>query len=115
SDRTRQGEHRGVDCAKGRCDQVLLPALGDARLAGQQRAEILESDPVRVKRKQDNRNAEGRGTPPPTHKRNCSPLTQRNTAKSCAACRRVATMRQIFYEPINLAKALTPAERAQHS
>ena len=37
-----QAESRGMDCAKGRRDEMLLPTFGDGRLPGKQSAEILK-------------------------------------------------------------------------
>jgi hypothetical protein len=59
---------------------MLLPAFGDARLAGEQGAQILKRDPLGGQRNQHRSNSDGSGSPsPPTPKRNSFPLTQRDT------------------------------------
>ena len=90
---------------------MLLPALGDARLACEQGAQILKSDPLGKDCEQQRANTDRRGNLPPTHKRNCSPFAQRDTTKSHH--RLAAGWRQcdlFFYGPINLAKVLTAPE-----
>jgi hypothetical protein len=47
-----------MDGAEGRSDQMLMPALGDRRLAREQGAEILKRDVVRQQREQRNGNAD---------------------------------------------------------
>ncbi len=90
---------------------MLLPSLGHARLAREQGAEVLKSYALRQDGEQQRGNTDGCGNLPPTHKRNCSPLAQRDTTKfhyRFAAGQRQCD--QFFYGPINLAKVLTAAD-----
>src|SRR6185437_5354185 len=85
---------------------MLMPTLGDARLACEQRAEILKSDPVRVESGQGKRNDNRHDFLPPTHRRICFTLAQRNTTTPCHRPPPGGDNATVFYEPINLAKAL---------
>jgi hypothetical protein len=90
---------------------MLLPALGHPRLAREQGAEVLISDPLWRNREQQRGNAYRRGKLPPTHKRNCSPFAQRNTTKfHHRLAAKWQQCDQFFYGPINLAKVLTAPE-----
>jgi hypothetical protein len=73
-----------VDGAKGRRDEMLLPPFRYARLSREQSTEILKSGSLGKHRKEQRSNGNERGSlAPPTHRRNCFLLTQRNTATSC--------------------------------
>jgi hypothetical protein len=91
---------------------MLLPAFCYARLPREQSTEILKSCSLGKHRKEKRSNSNERGSlAPPMHRRNCFPLTQRNTATSYH--RPAAGWRQcdrFFYWLINLAKALTSAD-----
>jgi hypothetical protein len=75
-----------MDGTEGRRYQMLLPALGDAGLMRKHGAQILERNFFRRNYKQDRCKSDRGGIPPPpTPKRNCSPLAQRYTQRPATA------------------------------